>query len=442
MDSFQAIKFIYDSFVAAASHLPAEMLDVHRRHPQYCRELLESLGLDRGEPPTVLITGSKGKGSTSAMLAGILGTHYARVGLFTGPHLVDFCERIRLNGNKIPEVDFVRLVEKIKPPAEKIISGMPQDHYLGPVGMVLAVALLWYQEQGTDFHVVECGRGGLSDDANVLINRWSVMTPVMLEHPRELGPTVLDIAANKLGIVKGGQEGLISYQQEPEVARLIESFCGRLQVPLKMMGRDFQVEPLSTSLEGTRFRYWSRQRDGEFVTPLAGRFQAYNAAMAMAAAEEIVPGLADDAILSGLGSVSWPGRCEYVPGEPPVILDGAINTESASLLAEVLGSLNQSLYLVTAVPEDKDWRGLLRVLAPICQGVWLTQADNPHLVFPKPEEVVAEANKYSDNVIFSETPLAAMEEAARLGRQGVVVVAGTQSLVRDAKVVLAQWGRQ
>jgi dihydrofolate synthase/folylpolyglutamate synthase len=441
LDSFQAIKFIYDSYVSAASHLPAELLDIHRRHPQYCRELLEGLGLDRETPPTVLITGSKGKGSTSAMLAGILGSNYERVGLFTGPHLMDFCERIRLNGRKIPEADFVRLVEKIKPLAQRIIDRIPQDHYLGPVGMVLAVALLWYQEEGSDFHVVECGRGGLSDDTNVLINRWSVMTPVMLEHPRELGPTVPDIAANKLGIVKGGQQVLISYQQEPEVARLVESICRRLQVPLKMMGRDFRVEPLSTSLEGTRFRYWSGQREGEFVTPLAGGFQAYNAAVAMAAAEEIVPGLANDAIQSGLGTVSWPGRCEYVPGEPPVILDGAINTESASLLAEVLKSLSQPLYLVTAVPQDKDWRGLLKVLAPICQGVWLTQADNPHLVFPKPEEVVAEARQFNHNVSFSDTPLAAMEEAARHG-QGVVVVAGTQSLVRDAKVVLAQWGRQ
>ena len=143
--------------------------------------------------------GSKGKGSTSVMIARLLQAAGHRTGLFTGPHLVDFCERIRLNGQKIPEQDLIRLVQVIKPHVEELSRTMPPDHYLGPVGTVLAVALLWFREQGTDVHVLECGRGALADDVNVIENRWSVLTPVMLEHPNNLGPTLLDIAANKSG---------------------------------------------------------------------------------------------------------------------------------------------------------------------------------------------------------------------------------------------------
>ena len=118
---------------------------------------------------------------------------------------------------------------------------MPPDHYLGPVGTVLAVALLWFREQGTDVHVLECGRGALADDVNVIENRWSVLTPVMLEHPNNLGPTLLDIAANKMAVIKSGQELCVSYSQDAQVEKLLKSLCRHLAVPLKLAGRDFSV---------------------------------------------------------------------------------------------------------------------------------------------------------------------------------------------------------
>jgi len=214
----------------------------------------------------VLITGSKGKGSTSVLIARLMQAAGRRTGLFTGPHLVDFCERIRINWEKIPEPEFVRLVETVRPHVEKINATMPLGHYMGPVGTVLAVALLWYREQGTEFNVLECGRGALADDVNVMANRWSVLTPIMLEHPDFLGPTLLDIAANKMAVLKSGQELCVSYRQVPEVTTLLKSLCRRMQVPLKLAGEDFDVDVLSTSLLGSEFRYKSQRRASTFAT--------------------------------------------------------------------------------------------------------------------------------------------------------------------------------
>jgi len=443
VDAYQSIKFIYQSYVNAQPHLDSDLLDIDKRHPGYCRRLLMDLGLSLHQPPTMLVTGSKGKGSTSALIASIMQAAGYKTGLFTGPHLVDFCERIRINWNKIPEEEFVRLVEQVRPHVEKIDRDIPQNHYIGPVGTVLAVALLWFREQATDLHVLECGRGALADDVNILRNRWSVLTPVMLEHADSLGPTLLDIAANKMAVLKSGQEICVSYRQQPEVAELLTSLCRRFDVPLKLAQRDFSVDVLETGFQGSKFRYRSQRREGVFTVPLLGRFQAYNAGVALALAEEVVPGIQDQVLQAGLARVHWPGRCEFIPGQPPIVLDGAINAQSAQYLAELLQQAGKPVELVVGVPADKDWQGVIRTLAPLARSVYLTKANNAHLVFPEDEEVLAHGKKYNDNCQVVPGMEAALGEAAAAADgDGAVVIAGTQSLVRDAKVeIYEQLGR-
>ncbi|MDD4078781.1 MAG: bifunctional protein FolC, partial [Eubacteriales bacterium] len=115
MDAYHAIKFIYQSYVLAQPYITPGLLDIYKRHPGYCRQLLQDLDLDLSQPPSALITGSKGKGSTSAIIASLMQAAGYKTGLFTGPHLVDFCERIRIDWQKIPEPEFVRLVEAVIP---------------------------------------------------------------------------------------------------------------------------------------------------------------------------------------------------------------------------------------------------------------------------------------------------------------------------------------
>lgn len=437
MDAYNAIKSIYRSYVLAQPHIAPGLLDIYKRHPGYCRQLLQELGLSLSQPPSVLIAGSKGKGSTSAIIASIMQAAGYKTGLFTGPHLVDFCERVRINWQKIPEREFVRLTEKIMVLVKKIQASMPPDHYLGPVGTVLAVALLWFRQEHTDFHVLECGRGALADDVNVIANRWSVLTPIMFEHQDQLGPTLLDIAANKMAVVKSGQEVCVSYRQQPEVTTLLRSLCRAVEVPLKLGGEDFSVAVTAAGLEGSTFEYRSRQRKSLFHIPLAGRFQAYNAGVAIALAEEVLPGIGDDILQAGLDNARWPGRCQLVAGSPPIFLDGAINAESAAYLRELVSKGNKPLYFVLGVPADKDWQGVIGTLAPEGEAVWLTRASNNSLVFPPADEALATGEKYNANVRVTEDAAAALEEAlAAAGAEGVVVVAGTMSLLRDAKIYI------
>lgn len=444
MDAYNAIKSIYHSYVLAQPSISPGLLDIYKRHPGYCRQLLLDLGLSLSQPPSVLITGSKGKGSTSAIIASIMQAAGYKTGLFTGPHLVDFCERVRINWQKISEPDLIRLTEKVMAHVEKMQASMPPDHYLGPVGIVLAVALLWFQEENTDFHVLECGRGALADDVNVMANRWSVLTPIMFEHQDQLGPTLLDIAANKMAVVKSGQEICVSYRQQPEVTTLLRSLCRAVGVPLKLGGEDFSVAVVSAGLEGSAFAYQSARRKSLFHIPLAGRFQAFNAGVAIALAEEVSPGISDEILQAGLDNARWPGRCQLVAGTPPILLDGAINAESAGYLRELLTGGQMPLYIVLGVPADKDWQGVIRTLAPEGESVWLTRASNNSLVFPAAEEALATGEKYNANVRVTEGVGEALDEAiAAAGTEGAVVVAGTMSLLRDAKIYIqSELGRE
>ncbi len=440
--SYQAIKYIYQSYVDAQPHIPPGLFDVDKRNPRYTRMLLDILGLSTDATPTVLITGSKGKGSTSALVASLQQEAGMKTGLFTGPHLVDFLERIRVDGDKIPEEDFVRLVGWLRPAADSLVAKLPPAHYLGPVGLVLVVALAWYRDKMTDFNVVECGRGALADDTNILWNRWSVLTPVMLEHRDNLGPSLLDIAANKLAVVKPGQQVCVSAAQVAEVSHLAQSLCQRFGVPLKLCGRDYRYEVEEWGLWGCRFNYRSQRRQSSFQVPLAGRFQAGNAAAAIALVEEIDPGRDDALIQSGLDKVKWPGRCELVEGMPPFILDGAINRQSAQHLSHLLEVAQRPLQIILAVPSDKDWQGVISQLAPLAENIWLTEASNPHLEFPPSDEVLSHARVYNRNSAYVSTVDEAMLQAAEKVGQGTVVVAGTQSLIRDAKTVLqSRFGR-
>ena len=443
MDAYEAIRFIYRSYVLAQPHLAPGLLDIYKRHPQYCRRLLQGLGLDLTQPPTVLITGSKGKGSTSAILASVIQAMGYKVGLFTGPHLVDFCDRVRLNWRKIPEADLVRLASRVRPHVEQIQGTIPAHHYLGPVGIVLAIALLWFREQGTDYHVLECGRGALADDVNVVAGHWSALTPIMFEHAGSLGPTLLDIAANKISVVKSGQKHCVSCRQDPEVERLVKSLCRVAGVPLKLEGEDYSVRVVETGPAGSIFAYRSSRRQSAFCIPLAGRFQVMNAGVAIALAEEIVPEISDSELAAGLSAARWPGRCQLLPGSPPIILDGTINARSAEYLRELLQIRKQPVYLVLGVPADKDWPGVLSKLAPGAEAVWLTEASNNSLVFPASQAVLAEAKKYNPCCKMEADVTKALASAVREARgRGTVVVAGTLSLIRDANIFIqSQLGR-
>ncbi|MCL6627173.1 MAG: bifunctional folylpolyglutamate synthase/dihydrofolate synthase, partial [Alicyclobacillus shizuokensis] len=183
----EAISLIYEWLNRARPLLP-DGPDRVVRHPEWTGRLLAELGNPDAAAFNVAVTGSKGKGSNAILLAAILQCLGLRVGLFTSPHLIDFMERIRLGGQVMPEAVFVHWMTQVYDEARRL--PVPPSQYIGPVGLLACVAALWFADEQTDVNVFELGRGALHDDVNQVRHEGALLTPVFLEHARELGPTL------------------------------------------------------------------------------------------------------------------------------------------------------------------------------------------------------------------------------------------------------------
>jgi len=434
----EAVSFLYRSFRRALPFVKGRR-DRERRRPSHTRLLLDRLGSPDREMEAVVVTGSKGKGSTSAFLASFLQAAGFRTGLFTGPHLVFFEERIRVDGRAIPEKDFIRLSRAVEPEARRIEAALPPGEYLGPVGLLLALALLWFRERGVEVAVLECGRGGRHDEVPVARHRWAVITPVWEEHREELGPSLREIAREKAGVITPEVEEVYSALQRKEV--LEELAAEARERPLFVLGRDFSLRLRDRGLEGVSV--WVSFNDLEWglESLLPGRHQGRNLALALFAARRIAERLGrpleEERARSAARRVRFPGRCAILELEPPVLLDGAVHRRSAREVVRLLKRFPPPRGAVVAVPEDKDWRGVVSVLGPEVDFLCFTRPGrNPFLRFP---DRAPEWAREKGFLAWEEERVETAAKAARerLGRKGVLAVVGTQSLVGEA---LALWG--
>lgn len=445
----EAEDLIYRSYLRAAPHLPSAG-DEQVRHPQLTRRLLDLLGApDRGRR-FVLVTGSKGKGSTSRLLSSLLSHLGYKVGLFTSPHLVDYRERIRIDGQAIGEADFVRLTQRIEPAWAEIERGLDAAAYQGPVGVSLAIAVSWFAEQGTDINVIECGRGGRYDDANVLANEWAVVTAIMEEHVRELGPGLDDIVRHKLGIVKSADTRLYIGAQRADALDAIKVELGMAGDRASgrngcaaMAGETFAAAHVALSARGTTFDVRTERAVYQGLSlPLLGAFQADNAALAVQSCEDIAGAALDPATVAAcFAGLQWPGRCEIVSREPLTIVDGAIHRDSAAYLAGVVRSLGLGdgarVAAVIGVPKDKDYAGVIETLAPIVSRILVTRPDVSHLAFP--EDALEVATRYCPGGSEAYPVLADALDALRAGPlPDCILIVGTQTLIGNAKRLYGQ----
>ncbi|MBX6394893.1 MAG: hypothetical protein IRY98_04075, partial [Alicyclobacillaceae bacterium] len=385
-DFWEAVNGVYDSFNRASwvragcGSAPAGCRepapgrwtgrDQEVRRPELTGRLLDLLGRPDRSAPAVLVTGSKGKGSTARMIASILGAHGLRVGLFTGPHLIHPMERIVVGDRPMPEDDFVRWMNEIFPLVEQVRKGIAPWEYVAPVGIYLAAAVCYFRENKTDVNVLECGRGARFDDVAQADARWGVITPVMEEHLRELGPSLADVAWHKAGVIRGGMAAVFAGRQRPEVLAILQREARRERVPLQVLGKDFFVAAAEETPEGVRVAAITpRGRPVEAELRLYGRFQAENAALAMAAAESVVEtlggGWSPARAAAGLENVVCPGRCEILSRDPFVLLDGAVTKESAAEVRRLVESWGGRVITIAAVPADKDYPGVYEALAPV-----------------------------------------------------------------------------
>lgn len=440
-----AITYIFRSMrkLRGQEHRP----DEHRRDTAPTRRLVGALGLLATAREYAVVTGSKGKGSTTIITAKLLQCLGHRVGTITSPHLVSWRERIRVDGRAIPEADFLRILGELAPTIDAIEARLDEDRYFSPQGIFLAIALRWFDEQVVQAAVLEVGRGGRYDDIAIVPNQLSLITPIMLEHTEQLGPTLERIAWHKAGIIKP-YSYVYSAPQAPEVLEVLQTEADAQGAVFNWIAPADAGEYLGLAPDGRGIRL-RLGRYGEVTLSLLGRYQMVNAALAVIGAGNMhgrLPGIPHaspeyvERIRAGLAQVRWPGRCYKLQDAPAVYVDGAINAESAELLVDSLRELlTEPVIAVIGVPEDKDYRGVYAALGRISRAVILTEtARNPSLRFPDAAAAQAVARQYNSQVDYRPTLAQAVEAAlAQAGQDGVVIIAGTQSIVADA---MALWG--
>jgi dihydrofolate synthase/folylpolyglutamate synthase len=316
------------------------------------------------------VAGTNGKGSTCAFLESIYRAAGLRVGLFTSPHLVSFRERIQTGRRLIPEPEVARLVEELR----GVIGGDPEAARLQPTffEFVTVMALQWFAEQHCDLVIWETGLGGRLDATNIVTPLASVITNIAFDHTQWLGDTLAKIAAEKAGIIKPGVP-VITAVDAAEALEVIRRRAAELAAPLTV------VDAAAANAPGS----WHPLTLG-----LRGDHQRSNAALAVATTRVLQPVLpvSESAIKQGLETVRWPGRfqVERTAGGPTFVFDGAHNPAGAATLRAALAGEfpGQRPALVIGVLADKDWREIVRALAPLAAQIWAVPVNSRRTLAP------------------------------------------------------------
>ncbi|MFH1087306.1 MAG: folylpolyglutamate synthase/dihydrofolate synthase family protein [Chloroflexota bacterium] len=343
-------------------------------------ELLQLLGSPHSKPRTVHIAGTKGKGSTAAMIASSLTTSGHRCGLYTSPHLHTIRERIRVDGTMISEEEFASLVTETKPAVEAV-NQRGRFGELTTFEVMTAVGFAHFAGKEAEFQVIEVGLGGRLDATNVVIPEVSVLTSISLDHTQVLGNTVAEIAREKAGIIKQGRP-VVSAPQVPEAAEVIAGVCQAKGAPLIKVGRDVTWQRLAKKPDYQTVLVKGRNGSYELTTTLLGEHQLENVALAVAALEAMgFPSarMSAEDMAHGFSQVSWPGRLEVLGRRPLVVADGAHNVYSMRLLVRALRAYFhfRNCIVVFGASGDKDIGGMAREMAVLDCPIIATQSSHP-----------------------------------------------------------------
>jgi len=403
----------------------------YERQPGFVRDLdpfrqwLVKLGNPQQSFRSLLVAGTKGKGSTAVHLAQALQNAGYRTGLYLSPHLVDLRERIQVNGQWIPKEAFGQLMELLLPYLQQRSGGFRTFFET-----LTALAFLYFQDQRVDYAVLEVGLGGRLDATNTVDPVATVFTPISFDHTHILGTTLESIAREKAGILHGSPVAT-SAPQEPEALRVLKQHAHAAGVPLHVLNRK-HLRILETSLEGSRFELNQGSEPLTLFTPLCGRFQVDNAALAALTLQKL-----------GISPISFeglrfPGRCQLLDTEPYTVVDCAHNPFSLRALLDAVRELLdfEEMVPVFAASRDKDIQSMLDILSRWSRMFVLTQFSNPRAASPwDMAALLHETPGIQVKVV--QDPWKAVALARRLaGPRGLVLVTGSAYLVGD---ILQRW---
>src|SRR5216684_4664034 len=452
----------YETAVARMNALGQELAQTpsHKFDLAHMRVLLGALENPERRFPSVLIAGTNGKGSTAATLASILQAAGLRTGLYTSPHLLRMNERIRINGEDIADDKFAPLHDMVERTAERLIEDGQLPWHPSFFEMLTAMAFEHFATSKVEIAVLEVGMGGRLDATNVVDPRVSVIADISLDHQKFLGDTIAEIAGEKVGIIRRNgivvtlpqipaandvignaildldaravsavpfvppvSPGATPYNRKSLAAEVAEEDAGGAeknglwaQYPLEVMGKEITVR-----------------------TPLVGRHQLRNVALAIAAAEELAKqgfSVNAESIERGIRETRWPGRFQVLPardGRPEFVLDVAHNPAGAWALRSALSSWyeDRRIIFVFGAMRDKAIGEIAEILFPLAESVVATCAENPRSATP--EEIRDAASRTGSEIIICGDVESALERARVLAcADGIVVVTGSIYVVGEA----------
>lgn len=408
-------------------------------------EMMAFVGNPHKKRRCVHITGTKGKGSTSIIIASILKELGLKTGLFTSPHLIYLEERMKVNDRMISQKMFVELINRLKPYVDRIMLKNPT---LMPTffEIVTAIAFLYFERKKVDISVLEVGMGGRLDSTNIILPEISVITPVSYDHTDRLGHTLDRIAYEKAGIIKEGVP-VISSAQEPEPLSVISKTCKEKNARLYLVGKDILINNIKVTKRngfyGTEYeiRTWRNIYKNIFL-PLVGRHQVENCATAIGAldvlAENGIIETNNENIINALAKVKCPARIEVISESPLIVLDTAHTVSSMKILRESIKEnfSFKKLIVVIGLSADKDIEGILKEIAFVADDLILTRTGNPREA--EPEKMAVTAKRfYRKNPMVIEDIDEALKEAKRIAeKDDLICITGSFFLAGKLKKLL------
>jgi dihydrofolate synthase/folylpolyglutamate synthase len=394
--------------------------------------LAKLLGDPQLTSPTIHVTGTNGKTTTSRLIMAIACAHGLSTGLYTSPHLESVTERISACGEPISEDEFAETYDHLLP--YLLIVDKESDQQVTYFETLTALAFLNFADKPVQAAVFEVGMGGRWDATNLVAGDVAVITPISLDH-RELGDTVEEIATEKADIIKPGKVAVVR-EQLPSVQAIVERRASDVGASLLSEGRDFSLADRKLALGGQAIRVESmRDTYDDLFIPLFGEHAARNAAAAVAAMEAFLDRpLSQDEARRGLRNAESPGRLEIVSRRPLVVLDGAHNPAGAQALASSFPEAftARRLYVIVAVSADKDVVGIAHALRPLDGAFIATRYEGSRSADP---EVLAAAlrNAGADATVAASLPEAIDEVRASVQEDDAILVTGSLYTVAEAR---------
>ncbi len=402
-------------------------------------EILNRLGNPHLGRKTVHITGSKGKGSTSSLIASILTANGYSSALFTSPHLHCLAERICLNMKKVTDEEFTDTLAQVYDAVE--VENHGKYGLVSTFGALTAMYFQLARKHNVDWQVVEAGLGGATDGTNVFDQTdIVVVTAISLEHTEILGKTTREIAENKAGLIKAGSTVIVAEQTEPEILEILKNRCKDMGATLIDVVHEYKVTSVIAEGNFQTFEVENQGRSRTFTISMMGRHQVSNATAAIAAIDAISrlgEPIAEEALRDGLKSVSVPGRLEIVPAENRTVIDGAHNGESMRMLVAALKKhfVYDNLICIVGANSDKNITEMLSALEGSANQLIVSKSQFVKAMSPQIIEEIAVGKGFE--VCTTDSTREALRQAYKLcDKNDLVCVTGSLYLVAEARELL------